>query len=343
MGRSCMWMKRMLLFYLAVAACILAPVAQGLASTPVNTVKLDGQPINLVSAPYVDGSQIMLPLRSLLEDMGAIVAWNQETLIPPTASLLGTTVKVSPGSAAAEIDGREFGLSVAASDKGGRLYVPLDLIKAAYSLQADWDEATGTLSLARQGTANNALYQVSIYNALLQGQYDGLETLGDLRQHGDFGLGTFSGLDGEMIEQDGIIYQVRSDGVAYQAPDSMTTPFAEVLFFHPGQTKDLEGPLDLQQLQQQLDTMMNNKNIFYAIRVTGNFTYAKTRSVPKQQQPYPSLTEAVKNQSVFELHNVQGTLTGFWCPAYSQGICVSGYPRAGKAGKRFQCFITSIY
>ncbi len=317
-------MKRTFLGFLVAVACILAFAAPGLAATPVNTVSLDGRPIRLDPMPYVDGGNVMLPLRSFFENMGATVAWSQDTMTA-TASLPGATVNVGPDSKAAKIDGSSFGLSVVASDIDGRLYVPLDLIKAACSLQADWNGTTGILSLSRKGTAGNTLYQVSAYNDLLNGQFDGSETIGDLRQHGDFGLGTFDGLNGEMIEQDGVVYQVRTDGVAYQAPDSMTTPFADVLFFQPDQSRDLVGPLTLQQLQQQLDGMIGDKNIFYAIKVTGKFSYAKTRSESKQQQPYPTLTAALKNQVEFELHDVQGTLTGFWSPAYSQGVCASGY------------------
>lgn len=40
-------------------------------------------------------------------------------------------------------------------------------------------------------------------DALLEGGYEGEMTYGQLRCHGDFGIGTFNGLDGEMIGFDG--------------------------------------------------------------------------------------------------------------------------------------------
>jgi acetolactate decarboxylase len=41
--------------------------------------------------------------------------------------------------------------------------------------------------------------------------------------------------------------------------------------------------------------------------------------------PYPPLSDALKNQSIFELHNVTGTFVGFFSPQYSSGTCSSGW------------------
>jgi len=38
---------------------------------------------------------------------------------------------------------------------------------------------------------------------------------GELKRNGDFGIGTFNALDGEMIGLDGAFYQIKVDGVAY--------------------------------------------------------------------------------------------------------------------------------
>ena len=49
----------------------------------------------------------------------------------------------------------------------------------------------------------DAIYQYSTINALLEGVFDGDITLGSLKNYGDFGIGTFNTLDGEMIFLDG--------------------------------------------------------------------------------------------------------------------------------------------
>jgi len=170
-----------------------------------------------------------------------------------------------------------------------------------------------------------AVFQVSTINALLQGLYDGEITCGTLKERGDLGIGTFDGLDGEMIMVDGNILKVKADGRVFPVPDGEKTPFATVTFFQADRAQNVKEVADYAQLQRLLDSLITNRNVFYAIRIEGTFSYVKTRSVPKQVKPYPPLAAAVENQSEFELRNVRGTVAGFYCPPYVQGINVPGY------------------
>src|SRR5262249_21831967 len=79
---------------------------------------------------------------------------------------------------------------------------------------------------------SDSLFQASTISALMAGVYDGDLTFGELRRHGDFGLGTLDALDGEMVAVDGGFYQVRADGRAYQVSEAARTPFAVVKWFH---------------------------------------------------------------------------------------------------------------
>ncbi|HAM13590.1 MAG TPA: alpha-acetolactate decarboxylase, partial [Microbacterium sp.] len=63
-------------------------------------------------------------------------------------------------------------------------------------------------------TARHTIHQTSVIAALLDGVYDGETTVGSLRRRGDFGIGTFEGLDGELILLDDICYRIRDDGTA---------------------------------------------------------------------------------------------------------------------------------
>ncbi len=169
------------------------------------------------------------------------------------------------------------------------------------------------------------IFQSSTVNALLEGVYDGAMTYEELRRHGDFGLGTFNALDGEMIAFDGAFYQVKSDGVAYPVADEQRTPFATVLFFRPELERALDAPLDYASLQTSIDRLVDGPNLFYAVRVDGHFTSVTTRSVPRQQPPYPPLEDVAKKQTVFHLENVRGTLAGFRFPDYARGLNVPGF------------------
>jgi len=171
----------------------------------------------------------------------------------------------------------------------------------------------------------DVLFQTSTIAALLVGVYDGDLTLKQLQEHGDIGIGTFNDLDGEMIGLDGKFYQVRVDGAAYLVNDSMLTPFAEVTFFEPDMTAISHEPLNYTQLESYLDGLLPTKNIFYVIKVKGLFEYVKTRSVPRQNKPYPPLQKAVQNQSIFEFHKIEGTIVGVRAPDSMSGLSVPGY------------------
>lgn len=171
----------------------------------------------------------------------------------------------------------------------------------------------------------DVLFQVSTMNAILERDYDGEITYEELKKHGDFGVGTFNGLDGELFALEGKFYQIKADGMAYPVDDSMKTPFAVVTFFGPDKSALLDEASDYKQLQQYLDNLLPTKDIFYAIKIEGTFKYIKARNIPKQNKPYPQFSEVVKNQLIFEFHDVEGTIVGFRSPAYVEGMSVPGY------------------
>jgi acetolactate decarboxylase len=171
----------------------------------------------------------------------------------------------------------------------------------------------------------DTLTQVSTIEAILNGSYDGEISYKEIKKYGDFGIGTFNALDGEMVAFDGNFYQVKADGKVYTVPDKAKTPFAVVTFFEPDLKLKLKRKIDLEKLKTLIDKELPTRNIFYAIRVDGTFDYIKTRSVPRQKKPYPPLEEVTKDQLVFEFKNIKGTLVGFYCPSFAKGINVAGY------------------
>ncbi len=182
--------------------------------------------------------------------------------------------------------------------------------------------------LALTGCAANReakVSQFSTIDALMAGVYDGDFSCAQVARSGNLGLGTFDKLDGEMVVLDGRIYQVKSDGKVYRAPGALLTPFAAVTRFRKDQESRTKNFLTLAELQKALDRLCPNPNGIYAIRIDGEFPAVKTRSVTAQKKPYRELVEATKEQSVFALGPVKGTLVGFRFPAYFKGINVPGY------------------
>ncbi len=169
------------------------------------------------------------------------------------------------------------------------------------------------------------LYQYSTINALMVGVYEGSLSVREAKMRGDFGLGTFNHLDGEMVLLDGMMYQVPFDGKVKIMEDGQCIPFTAVSFFDADQEIPIAAGLSYVEFQKAIVESFPSKNVIYAIRLDGVFTTMHTRSVPRQDPPYRPLSEVVKEQSEFTFENVQGTLVGYWLPAYVEGINVPGY------------------
>lgn len=171
----------------------------------------------------------------------------------------------------------------------------------------------------------HVLFQASTIGALLEGAYDGDLSFAELAEHGDLGLGTLNGLDGEMIALDGRFYRAAVDGSVGEVDPGERTPFAVVTRFEPAIDAELTGPLDHEALLAALDGLTPAAAASCAIRIDGRFELVRARSVPRQRPPYRPLTEVVAEQRVFELRDAAGTMVGFRFPAYAEGIEVSGY------------------
>lgn len=202
-------------------------------------------------------------------------------------------------------------------------YLRLILLTTALSALIAGCDSSGTPT--QTSSKQDTLFQYSTLASLLQGVYDGEMTCGDLKNQGDFGLGTFNGLDGEMVVLEGHVYQIASDGVAREMDDAVKTPFAAVTYFKPDQIIELTQPLSCAELKTYIDTKLPTKNIAYAIKVKGSFSYVKTRSVPKQNKPYSNLSEVIKTQPTFELVAQKGSLVGFRLPSYMASANAAGY------------------
>lgn len=170
----------------------------------------------------------------------------------------------------------------------------------------------------------HAVFQTSLIGALLDGVYEGDITVGEILGHGDFGLGTFNSLDGEMIIVDSLCYRLGAHGVASPASMEEFVPFAVVTDFIPDIAFDMPGPATRADLTERLDDAIPSANYLYAARIGGRFEMIKIRNVAKQVPPYRPLAEVTDGEPVQELTDVSGVMVGFQTPAYERGIGVPG-------------------
>ena len=208
------------------------------------------------------------------------------------------------------------------------LDLPASLIN---ELKARSAEGRGSIdSLVTQAVAAyldhplHTLFQVSTSRSLVAGKYGGVITCETLLEHGDFGLGTFAGLDGEMIVVDGHVFRIEGNGRISEAAPGDEAPFATVTRFDPTVDEPMDTTTSFDDLKTHLDKYRRSDNLFYAFRIDGPFAHVKTRAVcpPK---PGATLLDAAKSQHEFTFADTHGTLIGIYSPSFSGAVSVPGY------------------
>jgi acetolactate decarboxylase len=171
---------------------------------------------------------------------------------------------------------------------------------------------------------HQTIFQVSTVGALVEGLYEGAVRVGTLREHGDFGLGTFEGLDGEMVALDGEFFRVRGDGALHHVDDDVLSPYAMITHHTADRVAALPPCASFDDLCRALDDLRDSANHFFAFRLTGTFPTMHVRAACKVPQGTP-LVDATERQSDWNLEGVRGTLVGFWSPGYAAHFDVPGY------------------
>ena len=208
--------------------------------------------------------------------------------------------------------------------------VAMVLSFTACSSQQPSQQSTEQQQTAQQdNTANReTIFQVALLQSLTQGYYDGIIKVSELKQHGDTGIGTFEGVNGEMIVLDGTVYQALGDGSVQVADDNETVPFSNVTFFDGDLAATLSPTKDINTLKETLTATVNEngKNMFYMVKVTGTFDKMHVRSELKQEKPYRTLDKALEtDQREFEYENIKGTVVALYCPDYMGGLNTPGW------------------
>ncbi|MEE0434764.1 MAG: acetolactate decarboxylase [Peptococcaceae bacterium] len=174
--------------------------------------------------------------------------------------------------------------------------------------------------------AKDKIYQVALLQSLTLGQYDGFIHVGELKKHGDTGIGTFDGMDGELIMLDGVVYQGLADGSIVEAVDDALVPFGDVTFFKKDFSANVAAG-SLKEMHTNLSSIIarHGINAFYMVKLSGHFHTVQVRSEHPQQKPYPPLDVVMSEQAVFNLHDIQGTVIAFYCPSFMEGQNTVGW------------------
>ncbi len=172
------------------------------------------------------------------------------------------------------------------------------------------------------------LSQVALLQSLAQGYFGGTFTVKDLRAMGDIGIGTFEGLNGEMIVLDGTVYQALGNGTVVVPDDDEIVPFANVTFFDHDVSVNLSDIADKAALEKALNQAVKEQgeNSFYMVKLHTVFPSILFRSEYGSEEPYPTLVEALKDkQTEFAHQDIEGTLVGLYCPNYMGELNSKGW------------------
>ena len=164
-------------------------------------------------------------------------------------------------------------------------------------------------SLILNNNNDDSMYQVSLLQAFMHGEYDGVVKVGDLKKHGDIGLGTFEGVNGEMIVLDGVVYQAAADGSINVMKDDEKIPFATVTKFdEDGNITNITAS-NFDDLTGQLNKTIEEygTNNMYVIKIKGDFS------------------NAAVSQKVFNHTDQTGTLVAVYFPEYMNELNMHGW------------------
>lgn len=170
----------------------------------------------------------------------------------------------------------------------------------------------------------HSVYQVSVIEALMQGVMGGVIPVRELLAHGDFGIGTFEGLGGELIVLEGKAYDCAEDGAVREVLPEEMVSFAQVTNFDRyAPLHRIEGIGSVKELEVQLsDWILEDPNIIYAVKGHVEGAEVEIRSIGHLECPYPTMVEAVKTQKIASYSPVSGTVLGFLFPKFMTNVNV---------------------
>lgn len=201
------------------------------------------------------------------------------------------------------------------------MYLKIFTLAALSTLAAD-----PAYSQQKMNENLDMLYHYSVMDAMRNGVYKADLSISQATEKGDFGLGTYHQLDGELLALDGVFYRIAPDGKVLIAEADRQVPFAALVFFKADSSFTLQGIKDINALQAEIARKLPSANKPYAIRISVIFSKLMTGGANKQSdKDTVGLGELMKTRPLYEKKNVKGTLIGFYNPPFISGVDLSPF------------------
>ncbi len=112
-------------------------------------IVVDGETLQLDAGVQSFQGRIMVPLRGVLEKLGATVDYSNRTV---KAKKGETTIQLPLNEQTATVNGEQVHLDVPAVSKNGRVLVPIRFISERLDADVKWDEAAQTVTIITEKT-----------------------------------------------------------------------------------------------------------------------------------------------------------------------------------------------
>ncbi|MDT4062405.1 acetolactate decarboxylase, partial [Staphylococcus aureus] len=156
------------------------------------------------------------------------------------------------------------------------------------------------------------------------GLLKGTASINELLQHGDLGIATLTGSNGEVIFLDGKAYHANEHKEFVELKGDELTPYATVTKFVADtsyETKDKSSEAVFAEIKEK----MLSENLFSAVKISGLFKKMHVRMMPAQEPPYTRLIDSARRQPEQTETYVKGSVVGFFTPELFHGIGSAGF------------------
>ena len=170
----------------------------------------------------------------------------------------------------------------------------------------------------------SVLYQHGTLGTLMAGLLKGTASINELLQHGDLGIATLTGSNGEVIFLDGKAYHANEHKEFVELKGDELTPYATVTKFVADtsyETKDKSSEAVFAEIKEK----MLSENLFSAVKISGLFKKMHVRMMPAQEPPYTRLIDSARRQPEQTETYVKGSVVGFFTPELFHGIGSAGF------------------
>ncbi len=162
-------MKRITALVLSMLLILSMSISLTASADSGITVKLNGKALAFDVQPQIINGRTMVPMRTIFEELGATVEWDQETQTV-TSARDDVTVKLTIGIPNIRINQQNpIELDTAPCIIDGRTLVPVRAISEAFHMNVEWDGTTQTV-LITPPNVNMSAYDKLKEKILLEGE-----------------------------------------------------------------------------------------------------------------------------------------------------------------------------